>query len=224
MQCLCNLRSGLGVLGLGSLDIYCISGFAHVCLRLTAHSVLLRCVHMVVGLRRFETLTLHQLVQGLATSGCPWLQLPPVGNRRHGPHAAQGQGRQVRGAAVLPCGPSPHPSRLRLPLPGLHPNQGGIPRAVLPHQQGTLGHSTRSTGPGWAQRAQHAQHGPGPTPLHVHRQRVALLHAWVWWLFAELVLPLLRSHFYVTETEPYRHHVFYYRWVAEALQAPCVLI
>ena len=31
------------------------------------------------------------------------------------------------------------------------------------------------------------------------------------WLLAELALPLIRAHFYVTESEAYRNLVFYYR-------------
>eukprot|EP00775_Hariotina_reticulata_P002142 gene2142-2461_t len=37
------------------------------------------------------------------------------------------------------------------------------------------------------------------------------LCCWAWWLLSRLVLPLLRNSFYVTESEPYRQAVFYYR-------------
>lgn len=39
------------------------------------------------------------------------------------------------------------------------------------------------------------------------------LRQWVWFVMAHLVTPLLRACFYVTETEPYRMQVFYYRCV-----------
>ncbi|BBN17278.1 telomerase reverse transcriptase [Marchantia polymorpha subsp. ruderalis] len=34
---------------------------------------------------------------------------------------------------------------------------------------------------------------------------------WLYWLFTSLVVPLIRSHFYVTEIENHRQNVFYYR-------------
>ena len=38
-----------------------------------------------------------------------------------------------------------------------------------------------------------------------------LLARWIMWLFAKLVVPLLRANFYVTESEAYRYQIFYYR-------------
>ena len=40
------------------------------------------------------------------------------------------------------------------------------------------------------------------------QQRLIL---WVRWLLAEFVVPLLRAHFYCTESEVYRQDVFFYR-------------
>ena len=40
------------------------------------------------------------------------------------------------------------------------------------------------------------------------QQRLIL---WVHWLLAEFVVPLLRAHFYCTESEAYRQEVLYYR-------------
>ncbi len=40
------------------------------------------------------------------------------------------------------------------------------------------------------------------------QQRLIL---WVRWLLADFVVPLLRAHFYCTESEVYRQEVFYYR-------------
>ena len=37
---------------------------------------------------------------------------------------------------------------------------------------------------------------------------------WLRWLLADLVVPLLRAHFYCTEAEAYRQQVFYYRCAA----------
>ena len=51
--------------------------------------------------------------------------------------------------------------------------------------------------------------GPQPPSRHAAVQRRLVL--WVRWLLAELVVPLLRAHFYCTESEAYRQQVFYYR-------------
>lgn len=44
---------------------------------------------------------------------------------------------------------------------------------------------------------------------HASQQRMLAL--WLGWLFSVLVVPLLRAHFYCTESEAYRQQVFYYR-------------
>ena len=49
----------------------------------------------------------------------------------------------------------------------------------------------------------------GPASASASRRRH--LQRWVRWLIAELVIPLLRAHFYCTETESHRLRVFYYR-------------
>jgi hypothetical protein len=54
----------------------------------------------------------------------------------------------------------------------------------------------------------------GPASAAVARR--GHLHRWVRWIIADLAIPLLRSHFYCTETESHRLRVFYYRkgvWV-----------
>jgi telomerase reverse transcriptase len=38
-----------------------------------------------------------------------------------------------------------------------------------------------------------------------------MLVDWLYWLFADIIIPLLRSHFYVTEAENHRQNVLYYR-------------
>jgi hypothetical protein len=37
------------------------------------------------------------------------------------------------------------------------------------------------------------------------------LSDWLYFLFSKLVIPLLRTHFYITESEPHKQKVFYYR-------------
>ena len=48
-------------------------------------------------------------------------------------------------------------------------------------------------------------------PVAASEARRARLRRWMRWLVAELAVPLLRSHFYCTETESHRLRVFYYR-------------
>ncbi len=62
--------------------------------------------------------------------------------------------------------------------------------------------------PGQQQAGRGAARG-GPRALHEARRR--WLARWLWWLLADLALPLLRACFYCTESEPYRQQVFYYR-------------
>lgn len=49
----------------------------------------------------------------------------------------------------------------------------------------------------------------GPASGNASRRRH--LQQWVRWLIAELAIPLLRAHFYCTETEAHRLRVFYFR-------------
>lgn len=47
-----------------------------------------------------------------------------------------------------------------------------------------------------------------------HGAHAAVQHRlvlWVRWLLADFLVPLLRAHFYCTESEVYRQEVFYYR-------------
>ncbi|BDA46320.1 probable telomerase reverse transcriptase [Coccomyxa sp. Obi] len=53
--------------------------------------------------------------------------------------------------------------------------------------------------------------GEGWQPPSGHAAVQRRLALWVRWLLAELVVPLLRAHFYCTESEAYRQQVFYYR-------------
>ncbi|KAL3137379.1 hypothetical protein ABBQ32_006906 [Trebouxia sp. C0010 RCD-2024] len=55
----------------------------------------------------------------------------------------------------------------------------------------------------------HPHLGKGP-PSQVAAQG-RLLALWVRWLFSELVIPLIRAHFYCTESEAHRQEVLYFR-------------
>lgn len=57
--------------------------------------------------------------------------------------------------------------------------------------------------------ASEEKQGHGP---HAAAQQRLIM--WVRWLLADFVVPLLRAHFYCTESEVYRQEVFYYRCTA----------
>jgi hypothetical protein len=124
-----------------------------------------------VRLRRYEQLSVHQVMHGLRPSGLPWLQPQPR-------KKAQQQQQQ----------------------PPTRPQQ----------QQEQHGTSQRGTSqhPGAASPASQSPR-PCPTFAAAQQRRLAL---WLGWLFGVLVAPLLRAHFYCTESEAYRQQVFFYRW------------
>ena len=43
------------------------------------------------------------------------------------------------------------------------------------------------------------------------RKRTELLHEFIFWIFESLLIPLIRSHFYVTESQTHRNRLFYFR-------------
>ncbi len=135
-------------------------------------SVLLKVVRAYVRLMRHESLTLHQITQGIRTSGMPWLSAATaVGSKT--PNQPQSQQRQ----------------------------QG---------QQQQQQQQQR-----WLQGQ--GQESASPRPAVCKARHVCDMRAlqfWVWWLMAELVTPLIRAAFYVTETEPFKHQVFYFRCVS----------
>ncbi|KAG0612718.1 hypothetical protein M758_6G047700 [Ceratodon purpureus] len=48
-------------------------------------------------------------------------------------------------------------------------------------------------------------------PSYIWGLPQTMLLDWLYWLFSEIIIPLLRSHFYVTEAENHRQNVLYYR-------------
>lgn len=142
-------------------------------------SVLLRVVRAFVSLRRHEGLTLHQAVQGLRTSGMPWLL------RAQGCKAAASVralvGRKKQGQVQQ----QGHRTQRKQQASG---QDSGGHKCRIPKAHGSC------------------------VPRSLAQARRRDLLAWVWWLMADLVAPLLRACFYATETEPYKQEVFYYRW------------
>jgi len=54
----------------------------------------------------------------------------------------------------------------------------------------------------------HAKRNVPPSEAAARQRTLAM---WIGWLFACLVVPVLRAHFFCTESEAYRQQVFYYR-------------
>jgi hypothetical protein len=51
----------------------------------------------------------------------------------------------------------------------------------------------------------------GPHTIEDKNKRTILFHRFLVWIFEQLILPLLSTTFYITETMPHRNRVFYYR-------------
>lgn len=49
------------------------------------------------------------------------------------------------------------------------------------------------------------------TSLQLIGMQQLMLEDWLFWMFSNLIVPLIKSHFYVTESENRRQNVFYYR-------------
>ncbi|KGO64785.1 Telomere reverse transcriptase [Penicillium italicum] len=100
--------------------------------------LLLRHVDRFIKLRRFESLSLHEVCKGIKTTSIPWLEPPQVQTT------------------------SPSKTRSKIALSDLH-------------------------------------------------KRTELLHEFVFWIFDSILIPLIRSHFYVTESQTHRNRLFYFR-------------
>ncbi len=133
-------------------------------------------------LRRHEQINLHAAMQGLRTSGMLWLCDDPPADVTAATTTAAGSA--AAGTAV-----------------GSTAARTGTNRVAC-----TAACTAAGVAAGSAASTARAFHGPSQ---HAAAQR--RLAAWTRWLLQGLVVPLLRAHFYATETEAYRQEVFYYR-------------
>ncbi|KAJ5817557.1 reverse transcriptase [Penicillium robsamsonii] len=99
--------------------------------------LVLRHVDRFIKLRRFESLSLHEVCKGVKTTSIPWLEPPQV---------------QTTSSET----------RSKIALSDLH-------------------------------------------------KRTELLHEFMFWIFDSFLIPLIRSHFYVTESQTHRNRLFYFR-------------
>ncbi|KAJ5952017.1 uncharacterized protein N7479_010430 [Penicillium vulpinum] len=95
-------------------------------------------VDRFIKLRRFESLSLHEVCKGIKITGIPWLGPPQVQTT------------------------SPSETRSKIALSDLN-------------------------------------------------KRTELLHEFIFWIFDSILIPLIRSHFYVTESQTHRNRLFYFR-------------
>ncbi|KAJ9228282.1 hypothetical protein DTO271D3_5664 [Paecilomyces variotii] len=99
--------------------------------------IILKNVDRFIRLRRFESISLHQVCMGLKVSSIPWMEV----RNQQGDH---------------------HPTQQKLCLTDL-------------------------------------------------QKRTELLHELVYYIFDSLLVPIIRSHFYVTESQMHRNRLFYFR-------------
>ncbi|KAJ5356035.1 reverse transcriptase [Penicillium concentricum] len=99
--------------------------------------IVLRHVDQFIKLRRFESLSLHEVCKGVKITSLPWLEPPQV---------------QTTSSET----------RSKIALSDLH-------------------------------------------------KRTELLHEFMFWIFDSVLIPLIRSHFYVTESQTHRNRLFYFR-------------
>jgi hypothetical protein len=163
-------------------------------------AVLRRGLDALVRLRRHETVSLHHLLRGLRTSDMPWLSSAARGSSGAVSSSASTQGSTPAGGHGAPAAPAAAPTAQQ---------PGNQLLAQRQHEQRRRRERERQAPPGAPAAAAAGSGGRAPRSLHEARRR--WIAQWVWWLAAELVVPLLRNSFYVTESEPYRQHVFYYR-------------
>ncbi|DAA73918.1 TPA_exp: putative Telomerase reverse transcriptase [Trichophyton benhamiae CBS 112371] len=116
-------------------------------------AVVMRNVDRFLSLRRFETMSLHEVVQGLRIGCVAWLS-PPC---QQGGCTDQGQ-------------------------PGNHNHNHN-----------------------------HHHHTNHKLALSDYRKRTEIFLELIYYLFDSLLIPLVRSNFYLTESSTYKHRLFYFR-------------
>lgn len=159
-----------------------------------------RVVERYVRMRRYEQMSLHEALQGMRVKEMPWL-VP--GEQEH---VQQQQQQDADAVAAARSGGAA---------------TGAATTGVEAAPAATAAASATGTQANTRSAAAAAAHPEAPAPggastharpsrsLHEAQQR--WLGQWVHWLVMQVVAPLLRNCFYVTESEPYRMQVFYYR-------------
>ena len=149
--------------------------------------VLRAAVGRLVCMRQHEQMSVAQAIPGLRTSALPFL---PASSPRDGDLPCLTLRCTWENSLRLSC------ERRRLSAIAFSAQlfwpRGRLPNVVLLPLSGKAGTAARE-----------------PASQQAARQRMAVL--WVAWLLGSLVVPLLRAHFFATETAAYRLQIFYYR-------------
>eukprot|EP00850_Spirogloea_muscicola_P002133 SM000008S22222 [mRNA] locus=s8:563663:569830:+ [translate_table: standard] len=160
-------------------------------------------VHRFVRLRRKEELTLQQVLYKLRITGYAWLS-EQCEQPNRGVAKTNNTVHIKRWEEHIP--------RLVLPLPvGTYSECRGTRSELMAANSGSYGVLNERRFCRRSQLKAPVAKKEQKVPAGVSIQRQRLLQDWVFWVFNLLVIPLIRSHFYVTESETHRQLVFYYR-------------
>jgi hypothetical protein len=185
-----------------------------------SRAALRRGVDRFVRLRRHETVTLHHLLRGVRTGDMPWLAGGGGGGESGG--GGGSAGTTQLGTPLLPLAQGTTGAAAAAqtaPHPGNQLDRQRQRRRQQRERRAAAAAGAAATG-GVAAAAAGAREGGGGgggaasrqrAPRSLHEARRRWLAQWVWWLVTDVVVPLVRNSFYVTESEPYRQQVFYYR-------------
>ncbi|CAI5497298.1 unnamed protein product [Closterium sp. Naga37s-1] len=179
-----------------------------------------------VGLRRFDQLPLHAAMHRLPTACLPWspAAITKASGRAGGER--EGQGGEARGGSGRSRREKEQESGKKQGSCGMdEEEEQGVASEEergrdeeVEMRRGDEGEQAgQQEQPKQVQsvcEGQQEQGGGGRVAArHVHAVQAhrVLSCVWVQWVLAELVIPVLRSHFYVTESEVQRHTVCFYR-------------
>ncbi|GAB4814869.1 hypothetical protein N2152v2_001915 [Parachlorella kessleri] len=169
-------------------------------------------IRRFVGLRRYEQMSVHQALQGMRLGQCAWLRATAQPQRaQHGAAQEQPQGGQQQARQGQQLQARTYVGGAQAAAVQVHVT----PEAPADRARGQRQH-------GACRRANPAAKQPDRPPFAAPRRAAAAcpsdhsaqqrwLALWLGWLLSVVVVPLLRAHFYCTESEAYRQEVFYYR-------------
>ncbi|CAI5986167.1 unnamed protein product [Closterium sp. NIES-65] len=179
-----------------------------------------------VGLRRFDQFPLHAAMHRLPTACLPWSPAAITKASGRGGGEREGQGGEARGGSGRSRREKEQESGKKQGSCGMdEEEEQGVASEEergrdeeVEMRRGDEGEQAgQQEQPKQVQsvcEGQQEQGGGGRVAArHVHAVQAhrVLSCLWVQWVLAELVIPVLRSHFYVTESEVQRHTVCFYR-------------
>jgi hypothetical protein len=156
-------------------------------------------ISRLVALRRFEKCTLHEATRGVPLKEFPWL---------FGVPGEYGEKKSARNRNYK-----------QTSTEGIHKEKNTGKRnsqekstqdtLVKGTEGGTLQRNSKEKGTLLTPQNHKKTTRGGPNTADI--MRAVLLRRWLLFVVAKICVPVLRAHFYVTETETHRLRVFYYR-------------